>query len=66
MKAEKLREMSPEELRNEEQELTKQLFQLRLQKAIGQLDDVHKIRRVRKDLARVKTILTEKARGDGE
>ncbi|GAB4244648.1 MAG: 50S ribosomal protein L29 [Acidobacteriota bacterium] len=66
MKAEKLREMSPDELRNEEQELTKQLFQLRLQKAIGQLDDVNKIRRVRKDLARVKTVLTEKARGDGE
>ncbi|HOM99655.1 MAG TPA: 50S ribosomal protein L29 [Acidobacteriota bacterium] len=65
MKATKLREMSPEELVSEEHELTRQMFQLRLQKTIGQLEDVNKIRRVRKDLARLKTILTEKAGGHG-
>jgi large subunit ribosomal protein L29 len=60
MKAEKLREMSVDELADEAQELSKQLFQLRLQKATGQLDNVTKIRVIRKDLARVKTVLTEK------
>jgi large subunit ribosomal protein L29 len=60
MKAEKLREMSTDELDNEVQALTKQLFQLRLQKATGQLDNVNKIREIRKDLARVKMVLTEK------
>ncbi len=65
MKATKLREMSPEELVSEEHELIRQMFQLRLQKTIGQLEDVNKIRRVRKDLARLKTILAEKAGGHG-
>ncbi|MEJ2081867.1 MAG: 50S ribosomal protein L29 [Acidobacteriota bacterium] len=65
MKASKLREMSPDELETEEQELFKQLFQLRLQKATGQLDNVNKIRTIRKDLARVKTVINEKAEDHG-
>ena len=60
MKASKLREMSVEELGNERDELSKQLFQLRLQKATGQLDNTAKIRIVRKDLARLETVMTEK------
>jgi large subunit ribosomal protein L29 len=60
MKASKLREMSVDELGKEELELSKQLFQLRLQKATGQLDNVNKIREIRKDLARVNTVRTEK------
>jgi large subunit ribosomal protein L29 len=52
--------MSVEELENEQEALSKQLFQLRLQKATGQLDNVNKIRSIRKDLARVNTVLTEK------
>ena len=60
MKASKLREMSLEELSNERQELSKQLFQLRLQKATGQLDNTGKIRQIRKDLARLETVVTEK------
>ena len=60
MKASKLREMSIEELGNEREELSKQLFQLRLQKATGQLDNTGKIRQIRKDLARVETVITEK------
>jgi large subunit ribosomal protein L29 len=60
MKASKLREMSIEELANEREELSKQLFQLRLQKATGQLDNTGKIRQIRKDLARVETVVTEK------
>ena len=62
MKAAKLREMSIEELVNEREELSKQLFQLRLQKATGQLDNTSKVRLIRKDLARVETVMTEKER----
>ncbi len=60
MKATKLREMSVEELRHEETDLAAQLFRLRFQKVTGQLENVAKVRQIRKDLARVKTVLTEK------
>jgi len=60
MKASKLREMSIEELATEREQLSKQQFQLRLQKATGQLDNTGKIRQIRKDLARVETVITEK------
>lgn len=60
MKASKLREMSIEELVTEREQLSKQQFQLRLQKATGQLDNTGKIRQIRKDLARVETVITEK------
>ena len=62
MKASKLREMSIEELENEREELSRQLFQLRLQEATGQLDNVTKVRQIRRDRARVNTVLTEKER----
>ena len=65
MKASKLREMSVVELSEEAFEMSKQLFQLRLQKATGQLDNVSKIREIRKDLARAKTVLTEKENNNG-
>lgn len=60
MKASKFREMSTEELESEAEAFSEQLFRLRLQKATGQLEDVMKIRKVRRDLARVKTVLTQK------
>jgi len=65
MKASKIREMSVDELSGEERELAKQLFQLRLKKATGQLDKVAKIKEIRKDLARIKTIQTERAKTNG-
>ena len=65
MKASKMREMSATELSDEAREMSKQLFQLRLQKATGQLDNVNKIREIRKDLARVNTVLTEKEKDNG-
>ena len=65
MKASKMREMSVVELSDEALEMSKQLFQLRLQKATGQLDNVNKIREIRKDLARIKTVLTEKENNNG-
>ncbi len=60
MKADKLRELSPDELHDKERELQEQLFRLRFQKALGQLDDPFKLRLVRRDVARVQTILKEK------
>jgi large subunit ribosomal protein L29 len=62
MKPSKIREQSVEELENEESKLKEQIFKLRFQNAIGQLDNPLKLRTVRKDLARVKTILHEKRR----
>jgi len=66
MKASKFREMSAEELQDEADGFTEQLFKLRLQKATGQLDNVMKMRQVRRDLARAKTVLTEKRKGSAE
>jgi len=61
MKAEKLREMGAEELKNKERELQEQLFRLRFQKSIGQLDNAMKIRDTRRDIARVKSVLRERS-----
>ena len=60
MKPEKVREMSGDELRNKERELQEQLFRLRFQKSLGQLENALKIRETRRDIARVKTILRQK------
>lgn len=56
----KLRDQSIEELTKEVSALAQQLFKLRFQKATGQLENVIRIRQIRKDLARVKTIMREK------
>jgi large subunit ribosomal protein L29 len=55
-----LREQSVEQLEDKEKELAQQLFALRLNKATGQLESPAKVRTVRRDLARVITILREK------
>ena len=60
MKPEKVRELSETDLKAREKELSEQLFKLRFQKAIGQLDNALKVRETRRDIARVKTILKEK------
>ena len=62
MKAKDLREKSIEELRNSQAELKEQLFKLRFQKATGQIQNPVKIRLVRKDIARLETILAERLR----
>ena len=61
MKAEQAREMSVEELKGKEKELAESLFRLRFQKSLGQLDNALKIRETRRDLARVKTVIRQKA-----
>jgi large subunit ribosomal protein L29 len=62
MKVEEIRELGVDELRTREKELDDQLFRLRIQKSMGHLEAPGKVRDIRKDLARVKTILREKAR----
>jgi large subunit ribosomal protein L29 len=63
MHAEKLRNTTPEELRHQEQELSDQLFRLRFQLKMGQSESLKKLRDLRKDIARVKTILRERELG---
>ena len=61
MKPGKVRELSDDELKTKQKELAEQLFKLRFQKAIGQLDNALKVRETRRDIARVKTIQRERA-----
>ena len=60
MKAGDLRDLDRDELGARERELTDQLFRMRIQKAMGQLEAPLKVRLLRRDLARIKTILREK------
>jgi len=60
MKAVELRELGADELGVKERDLVDQLFRMRIQKAMGQLEAPAKIKIVRRDLARVKTVLREK------
>ncbi len=60
MKPAKVREMGLDELRTKEKELLEQLFRLRVQKSLGQLDNAIKLRETRRDIARLKTVLNEK------
>jgi large subunit ribosomal protein L29 len=60
MKARDLREQTEDELRLKEGELYDQLFKLRFQAATAQLEKPAKIRQVRRDLARIKTVLKQK------
>ena len=60
MKAGELGELRVDQLSARERELTDQLFRMRIQKSMGQLEAPDKIRLVRRDLARVKTVLRQK------
>ncbi len=60
MKARELKEMSEAELRQKEKEVTEELFNLKFQHATGQLENTERLPQVRKDLARVKTVLRQK------
>ena len=56
-----LRDLSVEDLRARERELDEEVFRLRIQKATASLEQTSKVKAARRDLARVKTILREKA-----
>jgi large subunit ribosomal protein L29 len=60
MKPSAIREMREEELQHREKELQEQLFRLRVQQSIGQLDNAMRLRQTRRDIARVKTVLRQK------
>lgn len=62
MKAEDLRDKTPDELRDQLVALKKEAFNLRFQKATNQMENTARMRSVRRDAARVYTVLTEKAR----
>ncbi|MEM7546048.1 MAG: 50S ribosomal protein L29 [Pseudomonadota bacterium] len=61
MKASELRDKSPEELREQLAGLKKESFNLRFQQATGQLENTAAFRKARRDAARVKTVLNQKA-----
>jgi large subunit ribosomal protein L29 len=60
MKVAEVRDLQVDELRQREKDLDDQLFRLRIQKSMGQLEAAHKLKSLRRDLARVKTVLREK------
>ena len=62
LETKELREQTVEELEKREQELADQLFALRFQKVTGQLEKPSKVREVKRDRARLLTVLTEKKR----
>ncbi len=61
MKSADLREKTPDQLRDQLSNLKKESFNLRFQKATGQLENTARMKIVRRDAARVKTILNQKA-----
>ena len=60
MKIAEVRDLAVDELRQREKDMDDQLFRLRIQKSMGQLEAAHKVKSVRRDLARIKTVLSEK------
>lgn len=62
MKAEDLRARTADELQEEVETLAKEIFNLRFQRASGQLENTARVRQVRRDIARIKTILGERRR----
>ena len=61
MNAQELRDKTPDQLREELSNLKKEAFNLRFQQATGQLENAARMRSVKRDVARVKTVLTQKA-----
>jgi large subunit ribosomal protein L29 len=62
MKAADVRAKTADELKSELEQLAKERFNLRFQRASGQLENTARVRQVRRDMARIKTILAERAR----
>ena len=60
MKVTEFRDLAVDELRQRVKDLDDQLFRLRIQKSMGQIEAAHKLKALRRDLARVKTVLREK------
>jgi large subunit ribosomal protein L29 len=63
MELDKIRNLGPHELKHEEQQASEQLFRLRFQLRLGQTEGVKKLRGLKKDIARIKTITRERELG---
>jgi large subunit ribosomal protein L29 len=63
MKISELKELTADELKAKEAELREQMFKLRFQKSVGQLDNPLKIKNIRKDIARIQTLLNLPGKG---
>jgi large subunit ribosomal protein L29 len=63
MKADELRELPVDELMQREQELKRKLFNLRFQRATGELDNTAELVKTRRDIARVMTVASERRQG---
>lgn len=63
MKADEVRGLSADQLKDKLADLKKEQFNLRFQKATGQLEKTARVKQVRKDIARIKTIAAEKSAG---
>ena len=63
MKIGEFRDLGADELKQREKDLDDQLFRMRIQKSMGQLENPDKMRTVRRDLARVKTVQRQKRNG---
>jgi large subunit ribosomal protein L29 len=61
MKVTEFRDLTVDELDQRAKDMDDQLFRLRIQKSMGQLEAAHKLKALRRDLARVRTVLREKA-----
>ena len=62
MTTNELRDKSNDELSTRERELSEQLFKLRFQRATGRMENPMKIREVRREIARIKTLINERSR----
>lgn len=62
MKTKEIRELTPDELRARKRELREQVFHLRLQQASGQLEKPSELRTLRREIARIETVLTQKGK----
>ena len=60
MKPAEMRDLSVDDLKTKEKELAEQMFRLRLQQSVGQLDNPMRIRQTRRDIARLRTVLRQK------
>ena len=65
MRASEYRSMAEDEIREKERELKEELFRLRLRKGTGQLEDPMRVRKVRRDIARIKTVRHEESGSEG-
>jgi large subunit ribosomal protein L29 len=63
MKTSELRDLSEEELKSKEEEIKDQLFKLKFQHALGQLENALKLKHLKRDIAQIMTILKEKSKG---